>query len=412
MSSYLIRMRLSNWAKKKPGPKGKEKESSDVESIEEERPKPVKKKPGPKPKPKPKANPKPKPKSSKKATSAPIDSDEEVIEVVAKNNAEPAAIALTLMVPEVSSEGSQRVSIKSSMSFADAVEVMHEVIGCTSILRKPTLAYKLSTAKQKDPTVNLRTQEDWSGLITDASLKIKAKKDLTVAIFVLPDNYMFSLRAKNKKNAAPKKKGKMTTIDLDNDDDEGEDDDDEVVAAGEKQALTELEAEYKKCVRRGPSHLCKIDRSGTHVHLTFPQRRAWAVSLACGTNTVTKTTPPQSELFSMFHGKAKGVSPPAPAAYPPNPWYQQMPMAPLGFVIDFIETLIAKSPQREGLRAVGDILDSLHFFDINEIQDLTSDELGSDKFGNILVGDAQYLLKQVKSEVKRLDKAARRARPQ
>ncbi|KAJ7431853.1 hypothetical protein B0H11DRAFT_1887117 [Mycena galericulata] len=356
--------------------------------------------------------------------------------------------ALILMVPEVSSEGSQRVSIKSSMSFADAVEVMHEVIGCTSILRKPTLAYKLSTAKQKDPTVNLRTQDDWGGLITDASLKIKAKKDLTVAIFVLPDNYMFSLRAKNKKNAAPKKKGKMTTIDLDNDDDEGEDDDDEGVAAGEKQALTELEAEYKKCARCGPSHLCKIDRSGTHVHLTFPQRRAWAVSLACGTNKVTKTTPPQSELFSMFHGKAKGVSPPAPAAYPPNPWYQQMPMAPLGFgmpgfpgyhppapppapphhpmlssdppddataypsVIDFIETLIAKSPQREGLRAVGDILDSLHFFDINEIQDLTSDELGSDKYGNILVGDAQYLLKQVKSEVKRLDKVARRARPQ
>ncbi|KAJ7429745.1 hypothetical protein B0H11DRAFT_2211911 [Mycena galericulata] len=224
--------------------------------------------------------------------------------------------------------------------------------------------------------------------------------------------YMFSLRAKNKKNATPKKKGKMTTIDLDNDDDEGEDDDDEGVAAGEKQALTELEAEYKKCAWCGPSHLCKIDRSGTHVHLTFPQRRAWAVSLACGTNKVTKTTPPQSELFSMFHGKAKGASPPAPGAYPPNPWYQQMPMAPLGFVIDFIETLIPKSPQREGLRAVGDILDSLHFFDINEIQDLTGDELGSDKYGSILVGDAQYLLKQVKSEVKRLDKAARRARPQ
>ncbi|KAJ7460369.1 hypothetical protein B0H11DRAFT_2198993 [Mycena galericulata] len=213
----------------------------------------------------------------------------------------------------------------------------------------------------------------------------------------LISDYMFSLRTKNKKNATPKKKGKMTTIDLDNDDDEGEDDDDEGVAAGEKQALTELEAEYKKCAWCGPSHLCKIGRSGTH---------------ACGTNKVTKTTPPQSELFSMFHGKAKGVSPPAPAAYPRNPWSQQMPMAPLGFVIDFIETLIAKLPQREGLRAVGDILDSLHFFDINEIQDLTSDELGSDKYSSILVGDAQYLLKQVKSEVKRLDKAARRARPQ
>ncbi|KAJ7502309.1 hypothetical protein B0H11DRAFT_1907421 [Mycena galericulata] len=261
-------------AKKKPGPKAKEKESSDVELIEEERPILVKKKPGPKPKPKPKAKQKQNQRgetfSTENAKTTPIDSNGEVIEVVAKNNAEPAAIALILMVPEVSSEGSQRVSIKSSMSFTDAVEVMHEVIGCTSILRKPTLAYKLSTAKQKDPTIHLRTQEDWGGLITDVSLRIKAKKDLTVAISVLPDN-----------NAAPKKKGKMTTIDLDNDDDEGEDDDDEGVVAGEKQALTELEAEYKTCARCGPSHLCKIDRSGNHVHLTFPQRRAWAVSLPC-----------------------------------------------------------------------------------------------------------------------------------
>jgi hypothetical protein len=56
------------------------------------------------------------------------------------------------------------------------------------------------------------------------------------------------------------------------------------------------------------------------------------------------------------------------------------------------------------------MLDSLHYFDINEIVTLTVEELGTDKFGNVLVGDAQYLLTQAKKEVKRLDKEARRAR--
>lgn len=91
---------------------------------------------------------------------------------------------------------------------------------------------------------------------------------------------MFSLRAKNKTKVPVKgKKGRMTAMNLDDDDDEGEDDDDEGVANGEKQAMTELDAEYRKCVKCGSGVLCKIDQSGNHVPLTFPQRRGWAVSL-------------------------------------------------------------------------------------------------------------------------------------
>jgi hypothetical protein len=78
-------------------------------------------------------------------------------------------------------------------------------------------------------------------------------------------------------------------------------------------------------------------------------------------------------------------------------------------VTDFIEGLIARVPQRQALREAGEVLDSLHYYDLNEITSLTAEELGSDKFGSILRGDAEYLLTQARREVKRLDKVASRA---
>jgi hypothetical protein len=104
--------------------------------------------------------------------------------------------------------------------------------------------------------------------------------------------------------------------------------------------------------------------------------------------------------------------------FPPTPAQQPMmssdPIEPDGItypsVIDFIEALIMKAPQRIALRDVGETLDSLHFFEINEITMLTAQELGTEKFGSVVLGDAQYLLKQVQSEVKRLEKQAKRAR--
>jgi hypothetical protein len=94
---------------------------------------------------------------------------------------------------------------------------------------------------------------------------------------------MVSLRAMTKKKSAAstKKKGKMTIMDPNNNDSAGEDDDNEGVADGEKKAMAELDAEYRKCMRCGATFVCKIDRSGEHVHLSFNQSRAWAVSLVC-----------------------------------------------------------------------------------------------------------------------------------
>jgi hypothetical protein len=127
------------------------------------------------------------------------------------------------MIPEAATEGNQRVSIKSSASFDDAIELMHETIGCVAVERKPTLAYKFSTANKTASTINLRTETDWEGLMTDVLAKMKTKKDISINIFVLPENvsipficfsaisylqYMVSLRAKNKKKAQATKKGK------------------------------------------------------------------------------------------------------------------------------------------------------------------------------------------------------------
>ncbi|KAJ7833965.1 hypothetical protein B0H14DRAFT_3462373 [Mycena olivaceomarginata] len=115
--------------------------------------------------------------------------------------------------------------------------------------RKPTLAYKFSTANKSASTINLCTEDNWEGLVTDVLAKMKTKKDISINIFVLPENYMVSLCAKNKKKAPATKKGKgkgkSTVMDLDHNESVGEDDDDEDVEAGEKKALSELERKRK-----------------------------------------------------------------------------------------------------------------------------------------------------------------------
>ncbi|KAJ7819130.1 hypothetical protein B0H14DRAFT_2600852 [Mycena olivaceomarginata] len=404
--------------KKRSGPKKSQDSSDDTDVLSDLEPQPKKPK---------------QPKRLVKKGKA-VEYDEDGIEI-------KAVVEIVFMIPGASTEGNQRVALPSSHSFEDALEIMYETIGCVSVARKPTLAYKLSSAKEKAPTVNLSTDKDWSGLITDYSQKILSKKDLSVTIAVFPDNYMFSLRSMNKKAPAVKKGTKKG---------DGDGDGNEGVEDAEKKAMAELDAEYRTCVKCGTAHLCKIDRAGNHVHLTFPQRRAWAVSLACGTHKVTKLTPPQGGLFQMFHNNNSFNGPPAaaPTAYPPPPWYQLPPGHPGGYgmtgypavgyaqppplppvaarqpmmssdpieedailypsVIAFIESLITKAPKRVGLRAVGETLDSLHFFEINEIITLTAQELGTEKFGNVVLGDAQHLLKQAASEVKRLEKQAKR----
>jgi hypothetical protein len=156
---------------------------------------------------------------------------------------------IIFMIPAAATDGSQRIPMKPTVSFEDALELIHETIGCVSVERKPTLAYKFSTAKQNATKISLCTDTDWEGLVTDALAKMKTKKDISVEVFVLPTmsvvlvlflfsvrcpqtnayQYMLSLRAKNNKKTPMATKGKggkakLTVMDLDNNDSEdGED---------------------------------------------------------------------------------------------------------------------------------------------------------------------------------------------
>jgi hypothetical protein len=69
-------------------------------------------------------------------------------------------------------------------------------------------------------------------------------------------------------------------------------------------------------------------------------------------------------------------------------------------IIDFIAELIHVVPRWEGLCVVGETLDSLHYFQIDEIVSLTVDDLGTVQFGTVVPGDATYLLEKVRREVK------------
>ncbi|KAJ7687485.1 hypothetical protein B0H17DRAFT_1203548 [Mycena rosella] len=292
---------------------------------------------------------------------------------------------------------------------------MHETIGCVGVERKPTLAYKFSTANKTATTINLRTDDDWEGLLTDVLAKMKTKKDISINISVLPENYMVSLRAKSKRKGPATKTGskgkaKSTVMDLDHNDSMGKDEDDEDVEAGEKKALSELDAEYRKCVRCEPSVMCKIDRGGNHVSLTFPQRRAWAVSLL----TLSIRTSLQCPLWVMvcLAFKFPDICP-CPLVFLPLRITLIMSSDPPDDAAAYpliIETLITKVPQWHSLREVGQSLRTLAYYGIDEITNLTVDDFGTEKFGNILRGDAEYLLGQVKKEVKQLDKLARHAR--
>lgn len=91
--------------------------------------------------------------------------------------------------------------------------------------------------------------------------------------------YMQSLRAHTLTKKKPVKGKKIALLDLDNSDTDAEDGDDEAMAEKERKALEQLEKVLGDCQKCGPSKLCKVNKSGQHVNLTFNQRRGWSVAL-------------------------------------------------------------------------------------------------------------------------------------
>jgi len=75
------------------------------------------------------------------------------------------------------------------------------------------------------------------------------------------------------------KNKKMVLMDLNGDSDN--DNYDDGTMEMEKQALNQLEQALTNCQLCGPGNFCKISKTGDHVNLTWNQRRAWSVVLAC-----------------------------------------------------------------------------------------------------------------------------------
>jgi hypothetical protein len=271
----------------------------------------------------------------------------------------------------------------------------------------------------------------------------------------------------------PTKGKKVALLDLDNDGEDEEEDNDEAMAEKEKKALEELENILRQCQKCGPSKYCKIDKMGQHVNLTFQQRRGWSVALVCSahlhtvppiaqvltsrqateTHGVTLKTPPKGDLFLGYHAaklpvndSASAPNTPSTIVHPytftmppggyggwPGPWmmppnYQHPPPTPkqqeklhvlssdpsnydrsrYPSISEFLAKLDIEHP-RCRLPTYADRFEGMNFYNIDALVSFTEERLTAMEFGMSL-GNVRFLLKEVKDEVKRLDRKKRARR--
>ena len=90
-----------------------------------------------------------------------------------------------LLVPSAASEGSQRATFALDTLYDDALETIHKIVGCATVIRKPELSYHLSTSTLKSDGVNLASIEDWDGCLDDVVAAEGKKKGLVVTVKIL-----------------------------------------------------------------------------------------------------------------------------------------------------------------------------------------------------------------------------------
>ena len=90
---------------------------------------------------------------------------------------------------------------------------------------------------------------------------------------------MNSLRAHAVTKKKPSKGKKTVLLDLNNGDNDDKEDVDEGMAEKENKALEKLEKALGDCQKCGPMKLCKVNKNGQHVQLTFNQCHGWSVAL-------------------------------------------------------------------------------------------------------------------------------------
>lgn len=251
---------------------------------------------------------------------------------------------VVLLIPQVSSDCIQRVSIDSDIPFDDVLATIYETLSCSDIPRKPNLSYKLDSAPSKAPAISLSTSDDWDGCLetltnAESTKKKRTGKAPTIPINInVPADYMHSLRTQKKngkKGASAKSTSTRTSksrkpqpqlLNLDEDEDDlgTDEDEDGELPERERKHLGALKNKLASCARCGPNQFCKIDKSGNHVKLTMNQHSAWAL----GSHGVTLQNPPKNDLFACFHKSQNVHSTPDPVnlvsgytfpAFPP-PW--------------------------------------------------------------------------------------------
>ncbi|KAJ7084107.1 hypothetical protein C8R44DRAFT_894251 [Mycena epipterygia] len=192
---------------------------------------------------------------------------------------------LILHIPRALEVGNQRVEFTHATAFDEALDVIHETVGCAEVARKPILTYKLASAASKTPAMTLNSEKDWQGCLDDVRQAERAKKAGTIIAvhIVVSEQYIASLMAKlGKGKAAAGKTGckfKVQILDLDHAE-SGDDDFDEGLGGMEKETkCLELQKHYGRCQLCGPTKVCKITVAGTHHPMSNNQQRAWSQAL-------------------------------------------------------------------------------------------------------------------------------------
>ncbi|THH23263.1 hypothetical protein EUX98_g7916 [Antrodiella citrinella] len=228
---------------------------------------------------------------------------------------------------------SERVPLPYGSSFEDAQETIYKTLGCDEVHRKPALIqYKLSTSTKNAPAFALRDAGSWDLLVADVqAAEAKRKTQVPVDISV-GHLYLESLRSKlNAKKTPGKgkttsgrgaKKKKQALMDLDADSDVSDEitpsDDEEEMSEEQKKWMLALRAELSSCQLCKAQKLCKLDKQGRHINVTWSQLRVWAIALAVKTHAVTLKSPPKTEHFVAFHNPAVTVVPAQPSVAPPE----------------------------------------------------------------------------------------------
>ena len=92
---------------------------------------------------------------------------------------------IILLIPQSSGSSDRRKTLANSVTYQDALSIIHETIGCEDVRRKPELSYKLSDSSQKATPVGLGCDDDWAGLCEEVFDRQKKKKtSIPVSIIV------------------------------------------------------------------------------------------------------------------------------------------------------------------------------------------------------------------------------------